>query len=62
MKLTRRMFIFHSRNITTANKIVVISIVDVTEIPYAAAKLTDSRNSIMVTTTINNKTQFTIGI
>ena len=33
MQLTKMIFIFHSRNITTANRMVVISIVEVTEIP-----------------------------
>ena len=41
---------------------VVISIVVVTEIPYAAAKLPDSRNWITVKMTSTNSSQFTIGI
>ena len=59
--ITSKMFIFHSRYITTASSTAVIIMVDVTEIPYAAAKLTDALNSMMVTTTINSSAQFTTG-
>ena len=54
--------ICHSRRITILNKIVVMSIVELTEIPYAAARLTDSPNSITVTITMINSAQFTAGI
>jgi len=54
--------ICHSRRMTMLNKMVVISMVELTEMPYAAARLTDSPNSTVVTMTMINKAQFTAGI